>query len=98
MAERQAELRCLTATAAHRVCASSCRGLLLAGMWACSVAPFAWGDCTCWWMVQTVAATNLCCGAGVGKKKTLNAGRSGGTAGLDDYQFNEALDDDTDFM
>lgn len=33
-----------------------------------------------------------------GKKKNLNAGRSGGTAGLDDYQYDQALDDEDDFM
>lgn len=33
------------------------------------------------------------------KKKVLNVGRSGGSAGLDDYQFgDEALDDEFDFM
>lgn len=32
-----------------------------------------------------------------GKKKTLNVGRSGGSAGLDDYKFDDPLDDD-DFM
>jgi hypothetical protein len=37
--------------------------------------------------------------AAAGKKKTLNVGRSGGSAGLDDYQFDEALDgEDADFM
>lgn len=35
---------------------------------------------------------------GKGSKKTLNVGRSGTSAGLDDYIFNEALDDDGDFM
>lgn len=35
--------------------------------------------------------------AAAGKKKTLNVGRSGGSAGLDDYKFDDALDDD-DFM
>ena len=39
-----------------------------------------------------------CIMAGAGKKKTLNAGRSGGSAGLEDYHFDTALDDDTDFM
>ncbi|KAK9828592.1 hypothetical protein WJX72_000930 [[Myrmecia] bisecta] len=33
-----------------------------------------------------------------GKKKTLNVGRSGGSAGLDDYKFDQALDDELDFM
>lgn len=33
-----------------------------------------------------------------GKKKTLNVGRSGGSAGLDDYKFDNALDVDDDFM
>lgn len=32
-----------------------------------------------------------------GKKKTLNVGRGGGSAGLDDYKFDDPLDDD-DFM
>ena len=37
--------------------------------------------------------------AGEGKKKTLNAGRGGGTAGLDDYVYSEeTLDNDYDFM
>jgi len=37
--------------------------------------------------------------AAAGKKKTLNVGRSGGSAGLDDYQFDEALDgEDAEFM
>ncbi|KAK9864345.1 hypothetical protein WJX84_004020 [Apatococcus fuscideae] len=36
---------------------------------------------------------------GEGKKKTLNAGRGGGTAGLDDYVYSEeTLDNDYDFM
>ncbi len=37
---------------------------------------------------------------GTGKKKNINAGRSGGTAGLDDYQYDQALDvdDGDDFM
>jgi hypothetical protein len=33
-----------------------------------------------------------------GKKKVLNVGRSGGSAGLDDYQYDDPLDDDVDFM
>ncbi|KAK9831396.1 hypothetical protein WJX81_000730 [Elliptochloris bilobata] len=34
-----------------------------------------------------------------GKKKVLNVGRSGGSAGLDDYQYDEALDgEDVEFM
>ena len=41
----------------------------------------------------------MCLRAAAGKKKTLNVGRSGGSAGLDDYQFDEALDgDDVEFM
>lgn len=41
----------------------------------------------------------LRCSAGEGKKKTLNAGRGGGTAGLDDYIYGEeTLDNDYDFM
>ena len=32
--------------------------------------------------------------AAAGKKKTLNVGRSGGSAGLEDYQFDDLLDDD----
>ena len=37
--------------------------------------------------------------AAAGREKTLNVGRSGGSAGLDDYQFDEALDgDDVEFM
>ena len=37
--------------------------------------------------------------AGEGKKRTLNAGRGGGTAGLDDYIYGEeTLDNDYDFM
>ena len=31
-------------------------------------------------------------------KKTLNVGRSGGAAGLDDYVYDDPLDDDVDFM
>lgn len=31
-------------------------------------------------------------------KKTVNVGRQGGAAGLDDYIYNESLDDDYDFM
>jgi hypothetical protein len=41
--------------------------------------------------------TAMMCCTGAGKKKTLNVGRSGGSAGLDDYKFDDALDDD-DFM
>lgn len=33
-----------------------------------------------------------------GKKKTLNVGRSGGAAGLDDFVYDDPLDDDVDFM
>jgi hypothetical protein len=33
-----------------------------------------------------------------GKKKTLNVGRSGGSAGLEDYAFDDALDEDDSFM
>lgn len=32
------------------------------------------------------------------KKAALNVGRSGGTAGLDDYVYDDPLDDDYDFM
>ena len=32
-----------------------------------------------------------------GKKKNINAGAKGGSAGLDDYKYDDALDDD-DFM
>lgn len=33
-----------------------------------------------------------------GKKGTLNVGKQGAAAGLDDYIYNDALDDDFDFM
>ncbi|KAK9807367.1 hypothetical protein WJX73_007240 [Symbiochloris irregularis] len=33
-----------------------------------------------------------------GKKKSLNVGAGGGTAGLDDYKYDQALDDEDDFM
>ena len=36
--------------------------------------------------------------AAAGKKKRINVGRSGGSAGLDDYKFDDALDVDDDFM
>ena len=53
----------------------------------------------CMASVQCVQYLNACASwAGAGKKKTLNAGRSGGSAGLEDYHFDTALDDDTDFM
>ena len=32
------------------------------------------------------------------KKATLNVGKSGGSAGLDDYQYDVADEDDYDFM
>lgn len=32
------------------------------------------------------------------KKKQINVGKSGGSAGLDDYQYDAADDDDYDFM
>jgi translation initiation factor 3 subunit J len=32
------------------------------------------------------------------KKVTLNVGRGGGSAGLEDYIYDDALDDDGDFM
>jgi hypothetical protein len=38
------------------------------------------------------------CDAVAGKKKALNVGRSGGSAGLEDYSFDDPLDDDYDFM
>jgi translation initiation factor 3 subunit J len=37
-------------------------------------------------------------GGGAAKKKTLNVGRSGGAAGLDDFVYDDPLDDDVDFM
>jgi hypothetical protein len=46
-------------------------------------------------VLRELTAVVLC--AAAGKKKTLNVGRSGGSAGLDDYKFDDALDDD-DFM
>lgn len=33
-----------------------------------------------------------------GKKKALNVGRSGGSAGLEDYQFDDTIDGEDDFM
>jgi len=33
-----------------------------------------------------------------GKKKNVNVGSKGGSAGLDDYKFDEPLDDADDFM
>ena len=33
-----------------------------------------------------------------GKKKNVNVGSKGGTAGLDDYQYDAPADDDFDFM
>jgi hypothetical protein len=36
--------------------------------------------------------------AGAGKKKILNVGKSGGSAGLEDFTYDNALDDDYDFM
>lgn len=36
--------------------------------------------------------------SGKKNKKTLNVGRSGGAAGLDDYVYDDPLDDDVDFM
>ena len=37
-------------------------------------------------------------GGGAAKKKTLNVGRSGGAAGLDDFVYDDPLDDDVDLM
>ena len=37
-------------------------------------------------------------GGACAKKKTLNVGRSGGAAGLDDLVYDDPLDDDVDFM
>jgi len=37
-------------------------------------------------------------GGAAAKKKTLNVGRSGGAAGLDDFVYDDPLDDDVDFM
>lgn len=34
----------------------------------------------------------------VGKKKNVNVGSKGGSAGLDDYKFDTPLDDADDFM
>ena len=36
--------------------------------------------------------------AAAGKKKTLNVGRGGGSAGLDDYKYEDVNDDEDDFM
>lgn len=38
------------------------------------------------------------CYAAAGKKKNVNVGNKGGTAGLDDYQYDAPMDDDYDFM
>ena len=46
-----------------------------------------------------VKAEKAAAAAKVGKgKKTVNVGKQGGSAGLDDYMFDEALDDEVDFM
>ena len=38
------------------------------------------------------------CYHAAGKKKNVNVGNKGGTAGLDDYQYDAPMDDDYDFM
>lgn len=38
------------------------------------------------------------CNRAAGKKKNVNVGNKGGTAGLEDYQYDAPLDDDFDFM
>ena len=38
------------------------------------------------------------CFAAAGKKKNVNVGRGGGSAGLDDYQYGDLDDDGDDFM
>ena len=38
------------------------------------------------------------CIAAVGKKKNVNVGSKGGSAGLDDYKYDTPLDDADDFM
>jgi len=49
--------------------------------------------------LRAEAAAKAAARAGAGaKKKTLNVGRSGGAAGLDDFVYDDPLDDDVDFM
>ena len=56
--------------------------------------------CTFIGMHELCAAGDLSClTAASGKKKVLNVGRSGGSAGLDDFSYDTALDtDDIEFM
>ena len=48
--------------------------------------------------VKADAAAKAAAGLGKKNKKKLNVGRSGGAAGLDDYVYDDPLDDDVDFM
>ena len=49
--------------------------------------------------LRTLRLTCCAWNAASGKKKTLNVGRSGGSAGLDDFSYDTALDtDDIEFM
>eukprot|EP00882_Tetradesmus_deserticola_P006804 GHRQ01007164.1.p1 GENE.GHRQ01007164.1~~GHRQ01007164.1.p1 ORF type:complete len:239 (+),score=137.84 GHRQ01007164.1:291-1007(+) len=45
-----------------------------------------------------VKAEKAAAAAKKGSKKSVNVGKGGGTAGLDDYIYNDAQDDDLDFM
>ena len=48
--------------------------------------------------VKADAAAKAAAGLGKKSRKTLNVGRSGGAAGLDDYVYDDPLDDEVDFM
>ena len=48
--------------------------------------------------VKADAAAKAAAGLGNKSRKTLNMGRSGGAAGLDDYVYDDPLDDEVDFM
>lgn len=48
--------------------------------------------------VKADNAAKAAAGGGKKNRKTLNVGRSGGAAGLDDYVYDDPLDDDVDFM
>lgn len=46
----------------------------------------------------TTSNSALFCDTAAGKKKNVNVGSKGGSAGLDDYKYDTPLDDADEFM
>ena len=48
--------------------------------------------------IASVCSFLDCSVTGAGKKKNVNVGSKGGSAGLDDYKYDDVLDGDDEFM